>query len=364
MAVPPLNAYMVPIPCVRRLLTLSNRWEYSANGAIWSAWAGASIKFSFSGHSSPPSSLFMRLGPKTQRKDRWNGGTPMFAVTVSPTPNSQPSAVTTETFDGEAGAIACIWNAPSGAERLAVGWAPERYLVEIVLIDWASILEIDGFITDDSTYLIGHPTTQSPPMLLIGDSISCGFAVEKSQGGQPIPLGTLNAFPSHAMRLLRNQVPRNLDLEIVAYPGISLVGLNSALGMVDRFFRATPWDTNTWTPRGDPEFICIALGTNDEANDVEPDTFRTTLERFIHTLSTTFTSVKTFYIIPPFRDFNEADAGAIYRNLVSQPFTAGDIDIRICDDINSGITSAHTVDGFTRPWENFARFIQKQMSYS
>ncbi|KAJ7023055.1 SGNH hydrolase-type esterase domain-containing protein [Mycena alexandri] len=330
-----------PIP--QCTLTLSSRWESSDGGAICSGWAGSSIKFY---SHNLLSGVYMRIGHKTQRKDRWNGGTPMLSVSVmSRTQDSRSSAdrIQTRTLDAEPGTTVQLWEEPI-----------KDCFVEIVLVDWASILEIDGFMT-------AHPegikpiSTVHPQILFIGDSITCGLALERSDGGQPIPRGMLDAFPSQALAMLRETQSYNLCLNVLAYPGILLVGNNvpdvdefagsGPSGMVDRFFHSNPWDTTAWSPSGNPEFICIALGTNDEANDVSPDAFRMTLERFIRRLSTTFPSVKAFYVIPPFRDFSETDAGAIHRDLVSRPLAIAELDIRTCVDINSEMAVEHTVDG-------------------
>ncbi|KAF8218109.1 SGNH hydrolase-type esterase domain-containing protein [Mycena galopus ATCC 62051] len=223
--------------------------------------------------------------------------------------------------------------------------------VEIVLIDWASVLEIEGFVCADPATIVSPASLPKDQILFIGDSITCGLALDESDGGQPMPRGILDAFPHRAISLLREKLLHPLSFEMVAYPGISLVSLDppqqdSTLrtGMVDRLLHISPWDTAAWTPRGNPTFICIALGTNDEANDVSPALFRRTLQEFVRTLSITFPSVKAFYV-PPFRDFSEADAGEIYSDLVSHPVTVDDLLIEVCTGINSGMTSEHTVDG-------------------
>ncbi|KAJ7769216.1 hypothetical protein DFH07DRAFT_1007085 [Mycena maculata] len=270
----------------------------------------------------------------------------MLAVSVAPANSTNPSAasvpfVRTRTFDPEPGMLMQLWD-----EEI------EDCYVEIVLIDWASILEIECFVAPSTEYVPRWKGPTNPLVLFIGDSITCGMALEQSDGGQPMPRGTLDAFPTQALSILRDKYSYHLSLDIVAYPGISLVSLAhqdddaapTASGMIDKFFHMTPWDPTAWTPRGDPKFICIALGTNDEANDVEPQTFRSTLERFIRMLSTTFSSVEAFYIIAPFRDFNDPDLGAIHNDLVSKPFVVDDLDIHLCD-INSRMKAEHTVDG-------------------
>lgn len=91
-------------------------------------------------------------------------------------------------------------------------------------------------------------------ILFIGDSLSCGLALEKCDGGQPIPRGVLDAFPSCAISILNEKHSYNLSLEVVAYPGITLVGLQRsddgdsatawALGMIDRFFHVSSLPSN------------------------------------------------------------------------------------------------------------------------
>jgi hypothetical protein len=131
MAQPLGDSHLLSIPHFASILTLSSRWEHSDNGSIWSAWTGSSIKFYAN---APLSSLFIRIGPQTQRKDRWNGGTPMFAVSV--TAGSPNPVVETKTYDAEPGMLIPLW------DTLTRGC-----LVEITLIDWASMLEIEAFIS-------------------------------------------------------------------------------------------------------------------------------------------------------------------------------------------------------------------------
>ncbi|KAJ6494010.1 SGNH hydrolase-type esterase domain-containing protein [Mycena vitilis] len=332
----PPTSRMLSIPYLGSRLALSSRWEYSGNGAIWSAWAGSTISFFCS---SPLSSLSMRIGPKTERKDRWNGRTALFAVSVRSSASS--SVIETKTFEAEPATLVQLWDEPI-----------EDCFVEITLIDWASILEIDGFVSEYAGIFERRTMPSDPPILFIGDSLTCGLALDASVGGHPIPRGVLDAFPSRTICILREKHSYQLSLEISAYPGIALVGLGpqgenhgETSGMADKFFMTSPWNAAAWTPCGNPKFICIALGTNDEANDVASDVFRSSLERFIRKLWTTFPSVKAFYIVPPFRDFNEPDAGEIYNDLVSRPVVVDDLFIKVCTEIKSGMTADHTVDG-------------------
>ncbi|KAK7052483.1 hypothetical protein R3P38DRAFT_1647259 [Favolaschia claudopus] len=337
--------YTVSISDLRSKLDLSNRWEESDHG-IWSAWAGSSLKF----HSQKPvSNISLKIGHKTDRKDRWNGGTPSFAVSVAENMGlNSNSPVKIKTFEAEPGTLVKLWEEPI-----------RDCDVEIMLIDWASVLEIEGFSTpvydpDQFGIVNLNPSHTTEQMLFIGDSITCGLALDKSAGGQPIPRGVLDAFACRALSILQEKHSRVLSFEALAYPGICLVGgrrenRDSAddgeLGMVDRFFHTSPWEAVPWRPRGRPRFICIALGTNDEANDVSPSVFRDTLMNFIRKLAAVFDSVKAFYIVPPFRDFHEVDSGKIHCDLVSDPIIVDDLLIEVCGHINSRMIAEYTVDG-------------------
>ena len=81
-------------------------------------------------------------------------------------------------------------------------------------------------------------------MLLIGDSISCGYA---SQENGQSTRGYHDAFPAIAQRLLRKQeVSFTVQIDTIAYPGITLVNPTEsgaeegmARGLADRFFHVS-----------------------------------------------------------------------------------------------------------------------------
>ena len=81
-------------------------------------------------------------------------------------------------------------------------------------------------------------------MLLIGDSISCGYSSQETASGQPTR-GYHDAYPAVAQRLLREQ-NNSVQIETIAYPGITLVNPTEseaeegmARGMVERFFHVS-----------------------------------------------------------------------------------------------------------------------------
>lgn len=76
-------------------------------------------------------------------------------------------------------------------------------------------------------------------MLVIGDSITAGF----SDGTLPIPLGCQNAFPHVAMERVSEKTDVNIELGLIAFPGITLsaptqeeADEGAGQGMIDRFF--------------------------------------------------------------------------------------------------------------------------------
>jgi hypothetical protein len=83
-------------------------------------------------------------------------------------------------------------------------------------------------------------------VLLIGDSISCGYTLHPQPSGQPTR-GYHDAYPAVAQRLLREQEhPVAIQIETIAYPGIMLVNPTEseaeegmARGMVDKFFHVS-----------------------------------------------------------------------------------------------------------------------------
>ncbi|KAJ7171092.1 hypothetical protein C8R46DRAFT_1216686 [Mycena filopes] len=93
-------------------------------------------------------------------------------------------------------------------------------VVEVVQVDWATVLEIDAFTSSTDALGIKPTPPDCPQVLFVGDSIilTCGlaFKLEASDGGQPInPRGVLDAFPAQAVAILRESYP--LSLEAVAY---------------------------------------------------------------------------------------------------------------------------------------------------
>lgn len=231
--------------------SLSGRWCSSTDGSLVAGWAGASVEFLLEDPSSSPSALKCVVGPRTERKDQWNGGIPMLAVHAQfcsdgHVPNDDHAWVTFNTPQPHM-QIDLYELATSG--RAYDKWAP--LYVRIVLIDWASCFELLGFETskvclsclmrapinvyslgdslqtaqikpvDGSSVTVSIKSQSSPfqRILCIGDSMSTGFVPEDAE---TLPLGCLNAIPLVAERKIRQKIPR-FCVDLVAFPGWTLV---------------------------------------------------------------------------------------------------------------------------------------------
>ncbi|THU83820.1 hypothetical protein K435DRAFT_688780 [Dendrothele bispora CBS 962.96] len=261
------------------LLCLSGRWTApSSVDAITAFWSGSSVSFLFQG-----SKLQLRTGPSTVRKDRFNGGTPMIACAVESTSNSSIS-----TYDAQGTDIITLID-----EGFLSSHGTGPYVVHVTLIDWASVLEIEAFlVSSDHDILAIPPARPSLNVLVIGDSISCGW----TDVLQSIPLGCLNALPFVLKRDVLQNKGIDIRVDLIAYPGMTLVDPTederdegAMLGMVSKFFHTSPWSAEIAEApdnRDGPKILLIALGTNDEAQDVSPTRFteamRTLLVKLLH----------------------------------------------------------------------------------
>ncbi|KAF7303633.1 Lipase-GDSL domain-containing protein [Mycena indigotica] len=237
--------------------------------------------------------------------------------------------------------------------------------VKITLIDWASVLEIDGLELPNDCHIYKPSTRATTNMLFIGDSISSGFSLEDATS-PALPLGILDAYPYQTANSLSNN-GMDVEVEVVAYPGITLCG-----GMSDKFFCRSVWDATPFKPSLsviDFKYVFIALGTNDVVSASE---FSKTLLKFIKELLTTpqMKETETVYILHPFIDFTEPLDSLNIENLPlhisyeSKP--RKDIRIvtvpqsRICQDLNYEHTldGLHpTVDGHKLIGGNLAKFV-------
>ncbi|KAK7467402.1 hypothetical protein VKT23_004457 [Stygiomarasmius scandens] len=297
------------------LFRLSGRWTAPSSGsAIIAFWSGSSVSFLFQG-----SSLQLRTGPSTVRKDRFNGGTPMIACAVESTSNSSIS-----TYDAQGTDIITLID-----EGFLSSHGAGPYAVHITLIDWASVFEIEAFLVSSDRDIISVPPTRpSLNVLVIGDSISCGW----TDVLQSIPLGCLNALPFVLRRNVLQNEGIDIRVDLIAYPGMTLVDptedeLNEGamLGMVSKFFHTSPWNTEiaeALDKSDAPEILLIALGTNDEAQDVSPVRFMEALRTLLVKLLRLYDQkVRHICLIPPFSDIDASDSDEDSEN-ITQSFSS------------------------------------------
>ncbi|KAH9911169.1 uncharacterized protein B0H18DRAFT_1129075 [Fomitopsis serialis] len=245
------------------------RWTMASPYAdsLAASWCGASISFCFSG-----SYLSIRTGSRTERKDSFNGGTPMIACSVSARSEGGGDSSTNEnqvkTYDCGPSQEVVLVDEDTPTAR------PVPVKITLTLVDWASVFELESVVVDNEDSVQAFPDDpRSVRVLAIGDSITAGY----SDGSQPIPLGCLSAYPHIAKAQLHARTGIELELELVAFPGVTLVAPTpeeadegAGQGMIDRFFHASQWSDGPAALDEQPSIIVIALGTNDDAQDVSP----------------------------------------------------------------------------------------------
>ncbi|CAA7268784.1 unnamed protein product [Cyclocybe aegerita] len=347
----------------------SGRWVTTESGSVIASWTSASISFLFTG-----SKLGFRVGPQTERKDKANGGTRMVTIITG---NSRESALqdtaSWRALDPQPSCDVVIFDTCARHDRT---------FVQIVLIDWASQLEIQYFYADDEAKFEGLPeeANQIPRILLVGDSISSAMAVSIEQGGELVPFGILDGFPFVAQRrLLQRDPPLQVAVDLVAYPGLNLVRPTEEekekghpLGMVDAFFWKSPWTKEAWVASISPIVVMIELGTNDQFFQVPKEKFGDAFIELIQKLlSQSQNSFMHVWLVPPFPDedtdshqLNEAMPYIIDR---LQNRFGPSIEFKICDLVE-GLTAKDTVDGVhpslkahQRLGEQLAAFIERNL---
>ncbi|KIJ53512.1 hypothetical protein M422DRAFT_775603 [Sphaerobolus stellatus SS14] len=269
------------------------RW-YTQGEFPTSSWASASIRLIFSGRT-----FSLLPGPESSRIDTWNGGTK--TVVVSTRYLDDPARPGTcqssqEAVDVEAGKAMILFS--SGE--------PRQVEVEIILIDWASKLQIESFAMKDGDKIISLRKDPSLHRLLfIGDSITSGFCDSETEGY--FPRGVLDPYPFVVQRALDTH---DISVDVIAFPGISVVGEHdkkgSEAGLATKFKHMSPWMEQTfWSFKElahgyGPTIVVIALGVNDDENDIPVERFIETYLSFLSELSSIYErSMKHLVIFSP-----------------------------------------------------------------
>jgi hypothetical protein len=116
----------------------SGRWNEndSGSGSLIATWASASISFIITS-----SSLSIRLGPQTKRQHPLGRSLTTLACSLSDPTNSNHPADSTQilTFSDAGPGVLPLFG------RLGDG---QQKLVEIILVDWSSVLELVSIVVD------------------------------------------------------------------------------------------------------------------------------------------------------------------------------------------------------------------------
>ncbi|KAF5378816.1 hypothetical protein D9615_007015 [Tricholomella constricta] len=323
-------------------LQRAGQWQATSSGSLVAYWSGASLKFLYTGRA-----LSILTGPLTERKDRFNGGTPMLACVIS----GHTKENVTTLYDAGPLQIIQLYTLETESQ------ADNALTIELTLIDWASVFELEAILTISKEDIRSLPSTKGLRILWIGDSISCGY----TDGSESMPRGCLDAFPFLARDTLRNEGENLIELDMIAFPGVSLTDQNeveddeiSSRGMISRFSCASPWsDTIHDGQECQPRLAVVALGTNDDAQDVEPPRFQAALSDLLSKLSSRYPeSLTQIIIIHPFSDFNDEPEDMGANSLVSQfptfvqalSLAAPSIKVSSCS-ITERLMKRHTMDG-------------------
>ncbi|KAF8323688.1 hypothetical protein DL93DRAFT_2151027 [Clavulina sp. PMI_390] len=284
---------------------LSSRWEPLENGGIVASWAGQSIAFNFSG-----SSLSLKIGGATERREKTSGKTPMIAISFPPHSESPliPADVKDmRTFDPTAGEVISLIQNKAGTETT----------IRLILIDWASTFELEAIVINSGATVTPFVTVATPVVLgsfqaarphlpihrvlFVGDSVSCGLVIADADAPPPMPLGCLQAFPFETPRRLASMdASKVFSTDLISYPAWHFVtpapeeeksGSIPPGGMESRFWKMGPVAKTSWVPGATErlEGIVLALGCNDDAIPaISPERFRDALISFVTKVKTTY----------------------------------------------------------------------------
>ncbi|GJJ09154.1 hypothetical protein Clacol_003376 [Clathrus columnatus] len=251
------------------------RW-YLQNNLPTASWASATIRLAFSGRQ-----LSLIPGPESFRVDSWNGGTKTVMVRsrlLDESSSSNPWSVRDVT-DVEPGKCLVLFNSE----------LCKKVEVEVVLVDWASRFQIESFVMEERDDIIPlHQKPHTRRLLFIGDSITSGFC--NSGNDDSFSRGVMDAYPFACKRALDIKGIET-SVDVLAFPGIRLVGEHdkkgAEAGMAVKLTHESAWmEENPWSfdevVQGyGPTVTFIALGVNDDENDVPIDIFVKTYSSFL-----------------------------------------------------------------------------------
>jgi lysophospholipase L1-like esterase len=209
---------------------------------------------------------------------------------------------------------------------VAQGLADAEHTVEIVRRNeaaWAAPMVFGGFQLEKGGKLLPLPPRSDKRLLVIGDSITCGYGNE-AQKEEGNPLGKENGYMSYgaiAARLL------GADLQIVAWSGRKLSPNNTIVEVYDRVLaqdEKPKADLKAWVPG----VVVIDLGTNDFGDKKTPPeekAWSAAYKDFVKTIRATAPKAHVVIASGPMGTAPEWDKWA--RQVVADLNSAGDANV-------------------------------------
>ncbi|KZO90316.1 hypothetical protein CALVIDRAFT_408406 [Calocera viscosa TUFC12733] len=278
-------------------VSTTGRWAHTPSSGLQASWPASCLTLRFTG-----TYLALEGGPNTARLGRPDGEEPMLAWCVT-SPGEVESEARVQVGNLRSGQVLTLFHEPNAVE--------EEHVCKLYIADWGSVVEIGAFFCDAADSLRPTPAEAEPAerFLVIGDSISCAYSMGK-QWGLDVPAhGAWDGYPLLFGRLLAGE-GKNVGVETVAYPGITLVDQYShgwqEDGMVSKFWQKSWFSREPWGPERTPLYnspttVIIALGANDDGSGVPVFHFTSSVRAFVERLATAFAgSLTDIVILTPF----------------------------------------------------------------
>lgn len=171
---------------------------------------------------------------------------------------------------------------------LAEGLAPGQHAVSLVnrTETWQGTATLEGFDTDGAWQAARQLSARK--LLLLGDSITCGAAIDRVPGDEN---GAASGNPRASYGMLLAQ-RLEAQVQLVCYGGRGLIrtweGKTDELKLADYYGMAIPSqsDAAPWDQRNyRPDAILVAIGTNDMTTGIpEREHYVAAYTAFVHTL--------------------------------------------------------------------------------
>ncbi|MGB8355955.1 MAG: SGNH/GDSL hydrolase family protein [Chthoniobacteraceae bacterium] len=216
------------------------RWDMSDPAAPKATWTDSTVTVDFKGTSLNAKLKYTGNYPASYYQITVDG---QPTVSISPKPGEELFAV-------------------------AAGLPDKEHTIEIIRRDeaaWAAPFVFEGFQLEKEGKLMPLPPRSEKRLLIIGDSISCGYGNEAA-GNEHNPHDKQNGYMTYGAIAGRKL---GAEVEIIAWSGRTLFPSNTMVELYDRTLAQSPTpkaDLKSWVP----QVVLIDLGTNDFRNPKQP----------------------------------------------------------------------------------------------